>query len=118
MAVCPTCFKTQYQLEHRAVITDVIVVVPVPGALGIGIQFDKPMDQSVMPDALTLEVEIDSVTYPCTPSAWSSATQLNCSTTASSPVTDAYVRQLKQHVNLRSLAGIVNRKQSDLQWYP
>lgn len=118
MAVCPTCFKTQYQLPHRAVISDVIVVVPVPGALGIGVQFDKPMDQTVMPDALTLEVEIDSVTYPCTPTSWQSSTQLNCSTTASSPVTDAYIRQLKIHNNLRSLPGTLCRKQPWLQWYP
>jgi len=105
-------------LPHRPVIDDVVVVVPVPGSLGIGIQFDQAMDTSVMPDAATLEVTIDSVVYPCTPSAWSGDRQLNCNTTASSPAVTAYIRQLKQHANLLSAMGTFARKQADLQWYP
>ena len=105
-------------VPFRALITDVVVVVPVPGNLGVGIDFDKPMDESVMPDALTLEVKIDGTDYACTPSSWATSTRLNCSTTASVPVVDAYVRQIKLDTNLLSAEGTFCRKQKSLQWYP
>jgi len=105
-------------LPHRAVISDCTVIVPVPGALGIQAEFDKPMDTSVMPDNATIEVTIDSTDYVCTPAAWADSTHLNLNTTANQPVTSAFIRQLKLHANLRSSEGTYCRPQSDLQWFP
>lgn len=102
----------------RPLIQDAWVVVPIPPTIGVFIEFDQAMDQSVIPGNSTFQFLIDGVPKAVTVSGWNSATELSVTYSGSLPTVSAYVSQLILDINCRSVLGTFARPQGYLQWYP
>lgn len=118
MGDCPICFSAQFSLPHRPVIVDVIVTVPVPGAMGLRIAFDQYMGTGSLPVVGTFTVTSDGTPLVTTPTSWASPTLLDCTTTGTPPVVSGYVRQNVLDPLCFSALGTFARPQADLQWFP
>jgi len=118
MGGCPKDFGLIPFVPLRALIVDVQITIPIPPNVGIDIEFDQPMNQTVLPGNTTFEMTIDGTPLAIVVNGWSDATHLGCTYVGAMPAVDAFVRQLVLDFNCQSLLGTYSRPQSNVQWFP